>query len=226
LIPHRTALLIALAATAIVLWDASGLDMPAARLFGGADGFPLKENAWIEAVLHRGMRNLSWSLWGLMVVGSVFPIGFLRRLQVAERMQLWVSVLGGLVVISVLKRLSDTSCPWDLQAFGGTAEHVSHWAIGRRDGGGGHCFPAGHASAGFAFIGSWFALHRRLPRLARAWWWASVAAGVLLGLSQQMRGAHFMSHTLWSGWLCWTTGALIDAAFQWNAGKRKIFPVH
>ena len=33
-----------------------------------------------------------------------------------------------------------------------------------------------------------------------------------MGLAQQMRGAHFMSHTLWTGWLCWTTGWLVDLA--------------
>ena len=32
---------------------------------------------------------------------------------------------------------------------------------------------------------------------------AALAAGLLLGLSQQWRGAHFMSHTLWTGWVCW-----------------------
>ena len=33
-----------------------------------------------------------------------------------------------------------------------------------------------------------------------------------MGLAQQMRGAHFMSHTLWTGWLCWTAGWLFDLA--------------
>jgi len=27
-----------------------------------------------------------------------------------------------------------------------------------------------------------------------------------------VRGAHFMSHTLWTGWLCWVTGWLCDLA--------------
>ena len=33
-----------------------------------------------------------------------------------------------------------------------------------------------------------------------------------MGLAQQMRGAHFMSHTQWTGWLCWTAGWLFDMA--------------
>ena len=69
---------------------------------------------------------------------------------------------------------------------------------------------AAAASAGFAFVGGYFALRRRQPRAARLWLAASLAAGLILGAAQQVRGAHFMSHTLWTGWLCWTTGWLCD----------------
>ena len=32
------------------------------------------------------------------------------------------------------------------------------------------------------------------------------------GMAQQARGAHFLSHTLWTGWLCWSTAWLTDVA--------------
>jgi len=79
-----------------------------------------------------------------------------------------------------------------------------------RDGGSGGCFPAGHASAGFAFIGGFFALRHTLPRTARRWLAGALAAGLVLGLAQQVRGAHYMSHTLWTAWLCWASAALVD----------------
>jgi len=41
---------------------------------------------------------------------------------------------------------------------------------------------------------------------------AALAAGLVLGLAQQARGAHFMSHTLWSGWVCWCVAWAVDAA--------------
>jgi membrane-associated PAP2 superfamily phosphatase len=47
--------------------------------------------------------------------------------------------------------------------------------------------------------------------MARRWLAAVVIAGLLLGLSQQWRGAHFMSHTLWTAWLCGVTGHVVDA---------------
>ena len=131
-----------------------------------------------------------------------------------QRILLGRGALLALAVVSVTKNLSTTSCPWDLAEFGGVARHVSHWAMGVLDGGGGRCFPAGHASAGFAFAGGYFALRRKAPAAARWWLAGSLLAGLVLGAAQQVRGAHFMSHTLWSGWICWTTGWLCDLAAQ------------
>ena len=51
-------------------------------------------------------------------------------------------------------------------------------------------------------------LQDKAPRVARAWLLGVMAAGLMLGLTQQLRGAHFMSHTLWTAWVCWTTAAL------------------
>ena len=76
-------------------------------------------------------------------------------------------VLLCVLVVPALKRLSSTSCPWDLALFGGVARHLSHWRWGVADGGAGHCFPSGHAVAAFAFISGWFALRSHDPRAAR-----------------------------------------------------------
>jgi membrane-associated PAP2 superfamily phosphatase len=79
------------------------------------------------------------------------------------------------------------------------------------DGGAGHCFPAGHASSGFAFVGGFFAFRKTDPGIARKWLLAALLAGLVLGIAQQLRGAHFMSHTLWTGFICWTLAFAIDA---------------
>ena len=147
---------------------------------------------------------------------AVGGLGSLSRLQ---RAHMFVASMMCLLVVTVLKTIDSTSCPWDLAEFGGVARYASHWALGTVDGGSGKCFPAGHASAGFAFIGGYFVLRRNRPRAARIWLGSVLAAGFALGFSQQMRGAHFQSHTLWTGWLCWTSAWLIDVAL-----KRVAFP--
>lgn len=202
-----------LAALALVVaWDAGGQDLAAAHIFGSSNGFPLRDQWFFVHVLHEGARRLGWALVMFLTLSVWWPKGFLRRLDASERLQMAVSALLALAVISITKNLSSTSCPWDLAEFGGVARHVSHWALGVVDGGGGRCFPAGHASAGFSFLGGYFALRRNAPTAARWWLAGSLLAGFVLGGSQQMRGAHFMSHTLWTGWLCWTTGWMCDLA--------------
>ena len=95
------------------------------------------------------------------------------------------------------------------------ARHVPHWWWGVHDGGGGRCFPSGHASSAFAFLSARFALARAYPKAARIATWAVVAAGLLLGLVQLARGAHYPSHTLWTGWFCFCLNLLLA---RWLAG--------
>ncbi len=198
----------------VVLWDTAGQDMALAQLFGSSNGFPMREQWFFVQVLHEGARRLGWLLVLLLTLSVWWPRGVLRKLDTSERLQMAVSALVALAVVSVGKNLSATSCPWDITQFGGVARHVSHWALGVLDGGGGRCFPAGHASAGFAFLGGYFALRRQAPVAARWWLAGALLAGFILGGAQQVRGAHFMSHTLWTGWLCWTTGWLCHMAAQ------------
>lgn len=201
----------------IALWDASGQDLALAHLWGTAQGFALRDDHFLVTYMHQGMRNLGWVVVLALSLGVWLPFGLLRQLPTARRVQLLVSILASLAVVAILKRSSATSCPWDLSIFGGVAEYVSHWRWGVQDGGAGHCFPAGHAAAGFAFVGGYFALARDTPRAARWWLATAITIGLLLGIGQQMRGAHYMSHTLWTGWLCWTAALAIDMGM---AGRR------
>ncbi len=194
----------------LLLWDASGLDVWMAALFGTASGFPLQDHWLWNGVLHDKIKPFTWAFEIALLAGIAFPFAALRALPVARRAQLAVTTLLALLLVSSIKLRSATSCPWDLQQFGGAAIYVSHWARGVLDGGGGGCFPAGHASAGFAFLGGFFVFRRSRPSLAWGWLAGAMAFGLLLGMAQQIRGAHYMSHTLWTAWLCWTSAALID----------------
>lgn len=193
----------------LLAWEASGLDLPLARAWLIAGEFPLRHDWLLETVLHDGARRLGWLLAAVLVLAVGWPVGPLRRLPRSARAQLALSTLLAAAVVSLAKGLSATSCPWDLQGFGGLGQYAPHWSTGR-DGGPGHCFPAGHASTGFAFFSVYFAFREVDPRLARRALLLALAAGSLLGLAQQLRGAHFASHTLWTAWICWTTAWLVD----------------
>jgi membrane-associated PAP2 superfamily phosphatase len=195
---------------AIVLWDASGLDLPLARAFGTAQGFAWRDQPTVVLLLHELPRAMSGVLLLALIAGVFKPWGFLRRMAAPQRRQLVISILAAMAVVSLFKRASFTSCPWDLAEFGGVARYVSHWALGLRDEGPGHCFPAGHASAAFAYVAGWFALRRGAPGIARVWLPMALGLGLLLGVAQQARGAHYMSHTLWTAWICWAVGLAVD----------------
>lgn len=212
LLPHRhrrdavaTLLLLGL----VLLWDAGGLDLALAQRAGGPDGFPWRDHWLLAGVLHDGARLAALAAAAWLVLGIRWPTGVLRTVPPSARVQWLASLLVAVLLVNVLKHASGTSCPWDIAGLGGAVPYLSHWARGVGDGGPGHCFPAGHASAGFGFIGGFFALRRPAPRAARLCLWGSLAAGFLLGGAQQLRGAHFMSHTLWTAWLSWASAATV-----------------
>ncbi len=196
----------------VLAWDAGGMDLALARLVANGHGFALRENWFVGVVLHDWMRKLAFVAAAWLLAGIWWPTGVLRRLSRPARIQWLAGLVLGVVLINLLKHWSRTSCPWDLAEFGGTGTYLTHWAWGLTDGGPGRCFPAGHASAGFAFLGGFFVLRPVSPGLARRCLALVLAAGFALGLAQQLRGAHFMSHTLWTAWFCWAAASLVDAA--------------
>ncbi|MDQ0039647.1 phosphatase PAP2 family protein [Variovorax boronicumulans] len=208
----RLGALTLLALALLMIWDASHGDLLLARMAGTPMGFPWRENPFLVHVMHEGARNLSWLLVIGLFVAIRWPLGILRKLPTRDRVQLAVTVLASVLAVSAIKHFSDTSCPWDLNEFGGVAHYVSHWSWGVGDGGPGGCFPAGHASAAFAYVGGYFVLRRASARAAFIWLGVAVVAGLVLGFAQQLRGAHYMSHTLWTAWVCWVVGFAIDVA--------------
>lgn len=232
--PTRLYFFTAVALLLILGWDASGLDLPMARLAGAAQaGFALRDQAMVVLWLHEVPRFASWVCVAVLLVAIRWPFAWLRGLTRRERLQLALTVLASVLLVSLIKSFSDTSCPWDLAEFGGTVPYVSHWAWAVRDGGAGRCFPAGHASAAFAYLGGWFVLRRAMPRRAGVWLATAAILGGVLGLAQQWRGAHYMSHTLWTAWLCWVVGWTLDLAFHRHpravadhAAERPARPAH
>lgn len=190
------------------LWDMTSLDLRLAHWFGTASGFPLRDHWLWSKVLHEGARRVAWTLQLVLLLSVWWPFGVLRSLTRRQRAHMFVAAMLCVMAISVLKDMNATSCPWDLAEFGGTAIYVSPWRWGVFDGGAGHCFPAGHASAAFCFLPGYFWLREKTPRAARIWLTTTLIAGFTIGLAQQIRGAHYLSHTLWTGWICWIIAAL------------------
>ena len=162
------------------------------------------KKSWITTILiHQYGKYfaISIALTFLLFWVSSYWMPVLASWRVRFRYVFTASVIGTFMV-SVGKTLTHISCPWDFSRYGGSQEYISLleqlWV---RNGSG--CFPSGHASAGFAWVSIYFVgLH--MNALWR--WWSLIAAlllGLTFGISQQLRGAHFISHDIWSFGICW-----------------------
>lgn len=199
-------------------WEASGLDLAVSAWAGGLAGFPLRQAGSWASQAHTLGRWFSGLLLLALGLDALWPSAAWRapahRTAQALQARRWVafSTLGVVLAVPALKRVSATSCPWDLAVFGGQVPYVPHWWLDVVDGGPGHCFPSGHAVGALAFL---------VPALAR---WRQGApggglatatvllAGLVFGGVQVLRGAHHASHVLWSAWLCAAWAVASDAA--------------
>ena len=211
---------------ALLAWDFSGADLVVTRWFATAQGFAARDSVWASTLLHSGGRSLAWAMAALLLlVGLRTPRRVRGGPDRAQRLA-WLGVmLLCALAVPAIKHYSTTSCPWDLAEFGGTARYLSHWSLHGTDGGHGHCFPSGHAVAAFAFFGLYFQWRGHDPARARAWLLGVLAAGLLFGIGQLARGAHYPSHTFWTAWLCWAICVCADLLGR-RAGGLPRFVAH
>jgi membrane-associated PAP2 superfamily phosphatase len=106
-------------------------------------------------------------------------------------------------LVAVGKHATNVDCPRALADYGGRYPFTGLFddrpdAWPRSE-----CFPAGHSSAGFAFVSLYFVLGAIRPRLR----WAGLAAGLGFGVAcaatQWARGMHFPSHDACSAAIAW-----------------------
>ena len=220
LLAKLTLLLLVLA----LAWDATDLDLAVMRHIGTATGFPLRNEALWSLWLHDRGKQMAVFLLLVLCVMVGWPIGPWKRVSRPARLASVLAVLISTLAISVVKRYSLTSCPWDLQDFGGVASYVSHWAWGVEDGGRARCFPSGHASAALGFMSATLpfltASDQRLQRLGAFLLLLVLAVGLVFGAAQTLRGAHYPSHTLWTAFICWLSGGLVFQGLQSRPWRR------
>jgi len=119
------------------------------------------------------------------------------------RMQVRCVALSALLVplvIAMLKQASSSHCPWDLAMYGGAEQYVRLLESALPGVSRGHCLPAGHASTALWLPSLAVFFLPGQPRRAAAVAALLFAVGFGVGWLQQLRGAHFLTHTLWSMW--------------------------
>jgi len=164
-----------------------------------------RDGAWLV----RSMATASLTLW---LATWVCPhLHELRR----PALYFFATVVLSVGLVGLLKTFTNVDCPRDLTEFGGTFPFIhlfEHRPAQLRHA---RCFPAAHASSGYALLALYFALRERSWLAARLGLAAGLLLGLVFGIAQQARGAHFVSHDLWSAMLVWTVAlCLYTFAFR------------
>jgi membrane-associated PAP2 superfamily phosphatase len=220
---------VALAASAAALSLGLGdgrLDLTIARWFfdDARRIFPLTNDWLLKTVMHDAARTISavaaLALLGIAVTSWIAPR--LKAVRAHREALLFTSIatVAAAAIVGALKHFSSHACPWDLAIFGGSAVYHPllsvHAAAPNIDG----CFPAAHPLAGYAWLAAGFALYPIARRRAWQAWAAAFAFGTLFGVVQIARGAHFLSHVLWSAWIVWGVNLALLGCLAALSGAR------
>ena len=171
-----------------------------ASLFDTASGNWLldRDEPTLKLLFYDGIKGilvlLAVLLLALLVVDRFWPIlGTLRRASTIALLSL-ILVPG---TVGVIKATSNTPCPRDLSSFGGHLPYVDvldSWPAGSQPAELQQCYPAGHASGGFALLAFTLLASSLQGRAALAV--MALFIGWSMGIYKMAIGDHFLSHTL------------------------------
>ncbi len=203
---------------------ATDLDKVVAMMWYQLEGrqWQLKHYWLTQTWLHDGGHYLAIILYIAILLSYLLGVG--TRYLSAYRhalAYLSISIPASTLTVSAIKRLTQVDCPWSVSAFGGERAY-QFWlqSLWSPLPGADHCFPAGHASSAYMFLGLYLVSRQFFPQQARKVLMAVIILGVIFGLAQQLRGAHFISHDITSAFICWTVSYLIWHFWPVEALKR------
>jgi membrane-associated PAP2 superfamily phosphatase len=191
----------------VCLQQFTAFDLTVENWYFDADShrFPWKNSWFAKDFMHGYLKN-AIMLPGIAIVVFCAVDYFFPSKKVGSLMRLRLQFVGFSAVIipafiAGLKSKSASHCPWNVEQYGGIYPHLKLFESLPPTMQAGHCFPAGHTSTGLwltAFCIFWLP---NAPKKALLVFTLGLSVGFVLGWVQQMRGAHFLSHTLWSMWL-------------------------
>ncbi|WP_288379956.1 phosphatase PAP2 family protein [uncultured Massilia sp.] len=217
----------AIAIFALGRWTNADLWL-ADRMYDPASGaFPWRES-WLTLTFSHRIAKGALTLFALALIGAtLFDAAWPQPALDAPlaRLRLRVLAWSALLVpsaISLIKQNSSAHCPWDLARYGGAEPYVRLFDALPANVLPGHCFPAGHASSALWLVALAVLWLPGSPQRAWRAGGAGLSAGLFLGWMQQLRGAHFLSHTLWSAWIACAIVLLLVVLLQGASGDIRL----
>ena len=180
------------------------------------------DNTVLKFIFYDGIKRL------LIVVAVLFLlvliIGWKKPWMRSYRRGFIIVVLSSIIVplvVGSLKAVTNMPCPKNIESFGGAYPHTCVWEkyntkechLGKQK-----CWPAGHASGGFALLSLIFLFRSRKNKIIAG----SVAMiiGWSMGIYKMLIGDHFLSHTTITMILAWLLILLIVWCVDWVINKK------
>ncbi|MDD2265820.1 phosphatase PAP2 family protein [Sulfuricurvum sp.] len=170
-------------------------------------------NPVLKFIFYDGIKRLLIILNVLVLIGLIawwkkpFLLPYKRGLVIVVLSSIFVPLL-----VSSLKAVTNIPCPKSLEIFDGTYPHTCVWEKYPSDfcqKQKQKCWPAGHASGGFALLSLIFLFRTRKAKIA------SVALAMVIGWSmgsyKMLIGDHFLSHTFITMIMAWLIISIIVA---------------
>lgn len=175
-------------------------------------------------IFYDGIKRLLIVIAVLFLFGLI--LGWKKEWMRSYRRGFMIVVLSSIVVpliVGSLKAITNMPCPKSLEIFDGTYPHTCVWEkytakechLEKQK-----CWPAGHASGGFALLSLIFLFHSRRAKIIAGG--MAIVVGWSMGTYKMLIGDHFLSHTVITMILAWLLILLITRGVEWGA-KKSIF---
>ena len=175
-----------------------------------------RDNPVFKFLFYDGIK----AFYILFIISLIITLSFYRKRKLVKpRVRGLVIVLASTIIIPIsvnmLKATTNVSCPKDLARYGGTYPYVAVLGtypesfVQKRAA---RCYPAGHASGGFALLSLFFLFKRTRSRVIAVV--SGLTVGWSLGLYKMFIGDHFLGHTVMTMMLSWLIILLIDTALH------------
>lgn len=187
----------------LIIWigNYSNLDLTLADImFDGARGQFSGNASGLAANLQFGLILLAGATILLAIWDALRPL----RVSASRRTALRVLALSALLVplgIYLLSLFSGVLCPTDLLRYGGLESYARLLDSVPEQSSAMMCPSAMQASTAWWLLAVPLFFWPRQPRLAALAAGVMLLCGLGLGWLQQMQGAQFFTHTLWSAWI-------------------------
>ncbi|CAK8724589.1 Membrane-associated enzyme, PAP2 (acid phosphatase) superfamily [Candidatus Electrothrix aarhusensis] len=209
-----------------VFFEYSGLDIWWVSHFYDAQNqvWPYRGHWLFDTIIHSGGQRLDWSFAVLWLLLFIF-VNLKKQFRPYRKILLFfvVATAAGPILVGIGKSFTHIASPWDLHRFNGIQPYIRMLDPVPVDATRGHAFPAGHASGGYCFLSVYFVLLRCRSSYRGYGLFFGIIIGLIFGVGQQIRGAHFPSHDLVTIIICWYASLVCYFLFypqEWQVLKR------